>query len=90
MTLSIAAPFVTGSAALMMEWGIVRGNDPYLYGDKLKAYLIKGARWLPGQKEVNTQAGWGALCLISCCGSAWRTVTCSVWFVYGFWNCKNA
>lgn len=60
---SIAAPFVTGSAALMMEWGIVRGNDPYLYGDKLKAYLIKGARWLPGQKGFNTQAGWGALCL---------------------------
>ena len=60
---SIAAPFVTGSAALMMEWGIVRGNDAYLYGDKLKAYLIKGARWLPGQTEVNTQAGWGALCL---------------------------
>ena len=29
---SIAAPFVTGSAALLMEWGIVRGNDPYLYG----------------------------------------------------------
>lgn len=28
---SIAAPFVTGSVALMMEWGIVRGNDPYLY-----------------------------------------------------------
>jgi len=60
---SIAAPFVTGSAAIMMEWGIVRGNDPYLYGDKLKAYLIKGARFLPGQDGVNTQAGWGALCL---------------------------
>ena len=28
---SFAAPFVTGSAALLMEWGIVRGNDPYLY-----------------------------------------------------------
>ncbi|MBR1740843.1 MAG: S8 family serine peptidase [Lachnospiraceae bacterium] len=28
---SIAAPFVTGSAALLMEWGIVRGNDPFLY-----------------------------------------------------------
>ena len=25
---SFAAPFVTGSAALLMEWGIVRGNDP--------------------------------------------------------------
>ena len=28
---SFATPFVTGSAALMMEWGIVRNNDPYLY-----------------------------------------------------------
>ena len=40
---SFAAPFVTGSAALLMEWGIVRGNDPYLYGEKVKAYLRKGA-----------------------------------------------
>lgn len=28
---SMAAPFVTGSAALLMQWGIVEGNDPYLY-----------------------------------------------------------
>ncbi len=28
---SFATPFVTGSAALLMEWGIVKGNDPYLY-----------------------------------------------------------
>lgn len=28
---SFATPFVTGSAALMMEWGIVRGEDLYLY-----------------------------------------------------------
>lgn len=27
---SMAAPFVTGGAALLMEYGIVRGNDPYL------------------------------------------------------------
>ena len=40
---SMAAPFVTGAAALLMEWGIVRGNDLYMYGDKLKASLIKGA-----------------------------------------------
>jgi subtilisin family serine protease len=43
---SMATPFVTGSAALMMEWGIVKGNDPFLYGEKLKAYLINGARQL--------------------------------------------
>ncbi len=30
---SMAAPFVTGSGALLMEWGIIKGNDPYLYGD---------------------------------------------------------
>ncbi len=28
---SMATPFVTGSAALLMQWGIVNGNDPYLY-----------------------------------------------------------
>ena len=28
---SFATPFVTGAAALLMQWGIVMGNDPYLY-----------------------------------------------------------
>lgn len=60
---SIAAPFVTGSAALMMEWGIVRGNDPFLYGEKVKAYLIKGARPLRCEPVPSKRQGWGALCL---------------------------
>ncbi len=30
---SFATPFVTGSAALLMEWGIVDGRDPFLFGD---------------------------------------------------------
>lgn len=61
---SFATPFVTGSAALLMEWGIVQGRDPYLYGEKVKAYLIKGARELPGfTKYPNPQVGWGVLCL---------------------------
>ena len=61
---SMATPFVTGSAALMMEWGIVRGNDRFLYGEKVKAYMIRGARKLPGlDRWPNQQAGWGALCL---------------------------
>ena len=46
---SFATPIVSGSAALLMEWGIVRGNDPFLYGEKLKAYLRKGARPLRGE-----------------------------------------
>ena len=61
---SFAAPIVTGSAALLMEWGIINGNDPYLYGEKVKAYLINGARQISGIAEYpNSQVGWGALCV---------------------------
>ena len=60
---SFAAPFVTGSAALLMEWGIVRENNLFLYGERLKAWLIAGARTLPGYPVPNPRTGWGALCL---------------------------
>ena len=61
---SFATPIVSGSAALLMEWGIVRGNDPFLYGEKVKAYLRKGARPLRGEADVpNDRVGWGALCV---------------------------
>ena len=61
---SMACPFVTGSAALLMQYGIVNGNDPYLFGQKLKAYLIRGARQLSAFSEYpNDRVGWGALCL---------------------------
>lgn len=61
---SMATPFVTGSTALMMEWGIIRNNDPFLYAEKVKAYLERGARPLPGITEYpNELVGWGALCL---------------------------
>jgi subtilisin family serine protease len=61
---SMAAPFVTGGAALLMQWGIVDKNDPYLYGEKMKAYLIKGARRLPAMRDYpNPVFGWGALCV---------------------------
>lgn len=61
---SFATPFVTGAAALMMEWGILRGNDSFLYGEKVKAYLRRGARQLPGFAEYpNPAVGYGALCL---------------------------
>lgn len=68
---SMAAPFAAGGAALLMEWGILRGNDVYLYGEKLKAYLIRGARrnLVPTGSTAETvqwpnpQLGWGTLCL---------------------------
>lgn len=61
---SFASPFVTGSGALLMQWGIVDGRDQFLYGEKLKAYLIRGAKQLPGYAVwPNPQLGWGLLCL---------------------------
>lgn len=62
---SMATPFVTGSAALMMQWGIVDGNDLYLYGEKIRAYLQRGARRnIRGFEEwPNPQLGWGTLCV---------------------------
>ncbi len=61
---SMATPFVTGSAALLMQWGIVNGNDPYLYAEKVKAYLINGARQLRIESVYpNRTLGYGALCL---------------------------
>lgn len=61
---SFATPFVTGAAALLMEWGIVRGNDPFLWGEKVKAYLRRGAQPLPGiVKYPDPAVGYGALCV---------------------------
>lgn len=61
---SFAAPFVTGGAALLMEWGIVRGNDRYMYGQKIKATLQRLARQLEAYPSVpNEVSGYGALCL---------------------------
>lgn len=61
---SFAVPFVTGAAALLMEWGIVQGNDRYLYGEKVKAYLRSGARALRGEQVYpNARVGYGALCV---------------------------
>lgn len=60
---SMAAPFVAGAAALLMQWGIVMGNDPFLYGQRVKAYLQKGARRKNNINYPNPIWGYGALCL---------------------------
>lgn len=61
---SMATPFVTGSAALLMEWGIVKGKDPYLYGERIKAYFHKGARKMNGFNDYpNDEIGYGRLCV---------------------------
>ncbi len=60
---SFAAPFVTGSAALMMQWGIVEGNDQFLYGQRVKAFLETGAERKDNIVYPNGAWGYGSLCL---------------------------
>lgn len=61
---SFATPIAAGAAALLMEWGIVKGNDPFLYGEKVKAYLRRGAQPLRGETIYpNARVGWGKLCV---------------------------
>ena len=61
---SYATPFVTGAAALLMEQAILGGTDPYLYGEKMKAWMCRHARRLSGTEELpNDKTGWGGLCV---------------------------
>ncbi len=61
---SMATPFVTGSCALLMEYGIIQGNDIYLYGERMKAALISSTRKLVNFTVYPNEAlGYGALCL---------------------------
>lgn len=64
---SFAAPMVTGAAALLLEWGIVRQNDPFLYAEKLRAFLQRGAVFSPAtypyEKYPNERLGYGLLCI---------------------------
>lgn len=59
---SFAAPYVTGTCACLMEWGIIMGNDPYLYGQRMKAYLRLGATREADGIYPNREWGYGKLC----------------------------
>lgn len=57
---SFATPLISGSGALFMEWGIVKGNDPFLYGEKLKAYLCRNTFRLNGMEfRPDDKSGYG-------------------------------
>ena len=61
---SFSTPIVSGSVALLMEWGIRQGNDPFLYGEKVKAYLRGGALPIRGESVYpNAKVGFGAVCV---------------------------
>ncbi len=58
---SMATPHVTGVCSLLLEWGIVNNNDPFLYSAKLKALLLKSARRAEYISYPNSLRGYGFL-----------------------------
>jgi len=61
---SMATPHVTGGVALLMEWGIVRRNNLFLYGENLKTYLLRGTKKdIQGTTFPSPNWGYGKLCI---------------------------
>lgn len=57
---SMAAAITAGAAALLMEWGVLRGNDPFMDTVIIQKYLILGAD-SDGVTEANRLWGNGTL-----------------------------
>ena len=58
---SAAAALVAGSAALLLNWGILKGNDPYMNTISIKTYLIRGSDRNPALTYPNREFGYGTL-----------------------------
>lgn len=58
---SAAASVMAGSCALLLEWGIVNGNDKSINSQKAKAYFMRGVRLRPGDVYPNPEWGYGKL-----------------------------
>ena len=58
---SIATAHTAGAAALLMEWGISRGDVPRLNGTQIKRYLLRGASRNTNMDYPNPLWGYGTL-----------------------------
>lgn len=62
---SVSAAHTAGVAALMLEWGTVRGNDPGMDTGVIKNHLIRGARRMPNLTYPNRDWGYGSLDILN-------------------------
>lgn len=58
---SAAAAHTTGIVALILEWGIVRGNYPGIDSVEVKKFIIRGAQTNPSLTYPNRDWGYGML-----------------------------
>lgn len=58
---SVSAAHVAGVAAMILEWGIVRGNLPQISGVEIRNLLIRGAKRDANTTYPNKEWGYGIL-----------------------------
>lgn len=58
---SVAAAVVSGVCAMLFEWGIVNGNNPYMFAQTIKAYLARGSISRSGDIIPNPFWGYGII-----------------------------
>ncbi len=58
---SLAAAHVTGVAAMLLEWGIIRGNSTYMDNEIVKKLLIQGAKRSYNLEYPNPEWGYGII-----------------------------
>lgn len=56
---SVAAAMVAGICAMFFQWGIVRGNEPFMNSIYIKNYLIRGAKRDDNVDYPNDISGYG-------------------------------
>ena len=65
---SLAAAYTTGIAAMLLEWGVLRGNLTSINSVQLKRILIQGAKRDPNLSYPNKNWGYGILDINTACG----------------------
>lgn len=58
---SLAAAQNAGVSALLFEWAVIRGNEPFFTGNSVKNYLQRGARREDGMLYPNQDWGFGKI-----------------------------
>lgn len=58
---SVSAAVVAGVCAMLFQWGIINGNDPYIHAQTIKAYIARGTAQRSGDVYPNTEWGYGVL-----------------------------
>ena len=56
-----AAAHAAGAAAILLHWGILERNDPFMNTSAIKTYLIRGAKRNPALTYPNREFGYGTL-----------------------------